>query len=220
MAGAIAAGEDVRVDARAIVSDADAKKFLTIGDFRFDIFGLGVGEGVAQGFADDAINFVAHDGVERAGGSLFDHVQIGGRRAGIGDGEFAAEGGHGLGEVFIDQRGGANVMNGVAAFDDSLLGAGESAIEMLTGLERIGGKQISGALEMKHESLKTLQQSVVKFAGDARAFGEALLVLQVEARGDLLEVTLIGEPDDDAGESGGEHEEPFGLIKLRNDVDG
>src|ERR1700722_1034895 len=73
---------------------------------------------------------------------------------------------------------------------------------------------------MQHQALKTLQQSVVKFAGDASAFGEALLVLKIEARGDLLEVTLIGEPDDDAGKQSGEKEKPFGLIKLRNDIDG
>ncbi len=218
--GAIAAGQDVRVDAHAIVSDADAKKFLTIGDFRFNIFGVSVGEGVAQSFADDAIDFVADDGIERPGRALFENIESGRVSPDVRDGKLTAESVHGLGEIFIDERSGANVVNGVATFDDGLLGAGEGAIEALNSLIGIGGKQIAGALEMQHQTLKTLQQRVVQFAGDAGAFREALLVLEVEARGDLLDVALIGEPNDDTGEERGEQEKPFGLIKLRNDIDG
>ena len=60
----------------------------------------------------------------------------------------------------------------------------------------------------------------MQFAGDAGAFGEPFLVLQVEAGGDLLEAALIGDPGDRAGDEGAQGEEPFGLVELRGDGDG
>ena len=147
VADAFAVIEHMGIDAGTIIADTNAQKFFTVSNFGFDIFGLGVSISVAERLAQDAINFVAHDGIERPG-SAFDQDVESGRISGrIRGRKFLAQSGEGLAEIVIDQDGGADVVNGVAAFDDSLLGAFEGAIRALAGLGGIGGKQIASALE-------------------------------------------------------------------------
>src|ERR1700678_979640 len=201
---AFAVIENMGIDTGTVIADANAQKFFTVSNFGFDIFGLGVSISVAERLAQDAVNFVAHDGFERPG-SAFDQDVESGRISGrIRGRKFLAQSGEGLAKIVVDQDGGADVVNGVAAFNDSLLGAFERTVQPLAGLCGIGGKKIARALKMQHQALKTLEQSIVKFAGDAGALREAFFVLQIEAGGDLLEGALVSRPRHRAGDAGGD----------------
>src|SRR6202789_784069 len=202
VANAFAVIENMGIDTGTVIADANAQKFFTVSNFGFDIFGLGVSISVAERLAQDAVNFVAHDGFERPG-SAFDQDVESGRISGrIRGRKFPAQSGEALAEIVIDQDGGADVGIGLAAFNDSLLGALERTVQPLAGLCGIGGKKIARALKMQHQALKTLEQSIVKFAGDAGALGEAFFVLQIEASGDLLQVAVIRGPGDGPGGGG------------------
>ena len=56
----------MRVDAFPVVADSQPKLAGTVSDFRLDVGGLRVTEGIAQRFARDAMNIVSNNRVQLA----------------------------------------------------------------------------------------------------------------------------------------------------------
>ncbi len=81
-------------------------------------------------------------------------------------------------------------MYGIPAFKDSLIRPDESIVEGSRGFDRTLRKQVADALKEQHQPLKTLQQSVVQFARDARALAETLVQAHVELLCKLMKANL------------------------------
>jgi hypothetical protein len=67
-------------------------------------------------------------------------------------------------------------------------------VERLDGFARPQGKQIAHGLEVKHQSLKTLQKRIMEFAGDARPLTYALFEAHIELDSKLVQVVAMDAP--------------------------
>ena len=137
----------LRIDALSIVSKPHAKLACTVGDFRFDVIGVCVTEGVAQRFARNAVDVVADDRMQVAR-RAFDrdrNITAPSRhRARI---ELFGQRGDRLRQFVAHDRRRSQILNRVAAFDDGLIRPIESAVERLDGFPRVGGQQVARTLE-------------------------------------------------------------------------
>ena len=82
----------------------------------------------------------------------------------------------------------------VSAFHNRLFRSFKSSVQTMNSFLGLRGKYISRSLEVQYQSLKTLQQRVVQFPGDACPFREALLELHVQPGRHLTNMPLINRP--------------------------
>ena len=171
--------QELRVDALSIIPDAQPKKAFAIGDLGFDFACLCVAERISQRFARNAVDVVAKDWMQVPRRALYRNAKR--RRAAsaiTGAAEFFTQRGQSLRQFVGNGCGGTQILNRIATFDDGLVGSIESLFESF--LRFAGRKQIVYRLKMEHQPLKTLQQRVVQFPGDAGSFGQALFKSQGE----------------------------------------
>src|SRR5262245_27866982 len=125
----------LRIDALSVVSNAQADLTYTVGHLRFDVTRLRVKERIAQRLAHDAVHVIAKERIQFARRSLDGGAER--HRALLTVwflSEFFGKRCNRLSQFVGDVCRGAEILNGVAAFDDGLVRPIERAIECLNGL--------------------------------------------------------------------------------------
>src|SRR5882762_2805976 len=75
MSGARARGQDVGIDARAVIANSYEQVLGIVDDLDLDCVGAGMRERVLQRLAPDSIDIVRHGGLKEAGTALDDHAE-------------------------------------------------------------------------------------------------------------------------------------------------
>src|SRR5215471_5588177 len=172
VAGSPALIENGWIDTRSVITDAQKKLRIPVGELRVYLAGLSVVECVAQCLTRDAVNLVAQNGIEIAPLTLNKHPE-GRREVVLVRPEFLAESRQRLNHVGIDHRIAAQVFNCIASFGDHVVSAIEGAFERFNCFRCTPRKEIAHCLKTEHQPLETLQERIVELARDASTLGEA-----------------------------------------------
>jgi len=169
--GFAAGVEELRVDACAVVADGYAQFARGIFDFDFDLFGLGMAQGVEKRLAGDQEDLLQDAWVHWFWAPHFCDSQAGA----VGGREFILK----IGERLLEACGrgivAAKSFEGGAAFVDSLAHEVADAAQQRLG-GGIGRDPALGDLELHGGAEESLQQGVVEFACDASSFEAAFFL--------------------------------------------
>src|SRR5262249_27659926 len=77
-------------------------------------------------------------------------------------------------EIILGRRGAAQVFNGILAFRDRLLSSRDRTIESLQCFVRPLLEHVAGGLNLEHQSMQTLKQTIVQFPRDTCALADPL----------------------------------------------
>src|SRR5580704_13429432 len=206
----------LRVNPFSIVPDTQPKKTVAVCDVRFDLTCLRVAKRILQRLTRNSVNVVAKNWADFPRGAFYRNAER--RRTGlpiVGAGELLTQRGHSVGQFVGNSRRGTYVLNRVASFYEGPIGPIENLFESF--LPFAGRQQIVNRLEMDHQRLKTLQQRVVQFPGDARTFIDTRFHARVKSLRDLMEPVPVERPKQYEKSGHARHAEPGGLIVRRGD---
>jgi hypothetical protein len=166
MSGAAASVEDPRIDADAIVANAQGKVQFSKGNFCFYILRLRVTERIAQGLTGKAVDLVAENGIQGSCLTFYQHAELRGMPR---SGQFLAYRSQGLWQIVGDDRGGTQVLHRTPGLGQRLIPLIENLLQCLLRLLRVCRQHMLRRLQIEKQPLKALQQRVMEFASDAGA---------------------------------------------------
>ena len=161
-----------RINAFAVVPDAQPKLSMIILDLHFDTPGVGALEGVANRLARNAIDIVSQDWREVPWCTFHIHPKNGGLRVPLMC-EFRAERADRPGKVIRNNSRRAKSLHRIATFGDCLFSLIYHALQCPLELRTIR-ELVRHGMKLQQHRFETLQQGVVSFTGDACALQKAL----------------------------------------------
>src|SRR6266478_6104470 len=155
-----------RSDSDSVVSHVKLELRISVSDFRFNLLRPCVAKSVSQRLAPNPVDFIAQHGIQF---SLFPFHQ-------------QAHAGDAAGVVLS----GKSFAQSGKCRCDSFVSALQCNVERLHSFARSPRKKVAHSLQAKHQPLKTLQQRVMEFPGDACSLAKALIQAHIELEQQLI----------------------------------
>jgi hypothetical protein len=187
----------ILVNALSVIADPQLELSPVVTNLHCDSPRLRVPEGVTQRFAGDAVCLVTHDRVQPARRTFYFEINDGRFDSSRIPCEFFGNGPYSVGKIIGFERRRAQALHRVTTFGNRLSRLLDCAIKPLPGVVWTLWQEFRSRLEPQQQALKTLKQSVVQFARNARALAHSRLQSHVELVRELPDTELISRPEQD-----------------------
>src|SRR5580698_4822695 len=171
--------QNALIDPLAVVANLYAQAAFLVVNRHFDLFRIGVAEGVAQRLHHDPADLIAHQ--RRQVHRRAFHFDAKTRPAAVETvrGEFFPDRADGAREIVARERRRTQALDGIAALLYRPTGLIDALIEKIPrpGIVR---EHVGNRGKLQQDALKALQQRVVQVARDAGALVDALLHAEIE----------------------------------------
>jgi hypothetical protein len=146
MSGPAASIEDFRIDADAIIPDAQHKSQLPIGYFCFYILRLSVAERIAQCLTGEAVDFIAENWIKVLCFAFYDDAEL---RCIAGSRKFLAYRSQSLREVIGDDRGCTQILHCTSRLCERLISLVKNLLERLLCIFRVRRQHVLRSLKIE-----------------------------------------------------------------------